>query len=405
MDYRLRQVTDIVARYRSGQINRRQALRLAASAGLVGMIGVALGRPASGQEQAAPIAAPAVGPQADGTVLWKVQVGGMDMEAGIDLHSFFPREITINAGDSIWFQFAPMGTPGFHTVTFAADGKMPDIFVPDEVDGKPVASPEGPPRLLINPQLAFPDGRTSYDGTGYTNSGLDVLRQDQGPYTLAFTKPGTYEYLCAVHGIVMKGKVIVQESGAALPTDAAGYESLAHDEMAKLIAEGKAVIASVAAPAASPAATGGSTWDVAVGLGGLSPIRVMRFIPPKVTIKVGDTIRWTNKSTGEPHTVTFLGGTEPPEDTLVEPQPGGPPKLIQTYQTLLPAGEPTFDGTGYRNSGFLGLPPEIGSTLGLKGDVYELTFTAAGEFPYYCILHSSGPGDKAGMTGTIVVEA
>jgi hypothetical protein len=121
---------------------------------------------------------------------------------------------------------------------------------------------------LINPQIAFPDGRTSYDGTGYINSGLDVLRQDQGPYILTFTKPGTYDYVCAVHGIVMKGKVIVQESGSALPTDAAGYESLAHDEMVKLIAEAKAMIAAAAAQTNVPAASGPATWDVATGLGG-----------------------------------------------------------------------------------------------------------------------------------------
>src|SRR4051794_38342245 len=43
------------------------------------------------------------GVRPDGTRLWRVQVGGMDMEAGVDFQGFFPGEITINAGDSIWF--------------------------------------------------------------------------------------------------------------------------------------------------------------------------------------------------------------------------------------------------------------------------------------------------------------
>ena len=346
---------------------------------------------------------PVLGPRADGTNLWKVQVGGMDMDNGIDMHAFFPKEITVNAGDSVFWQFAPMGMPGFHTVTFTSGGEIPPIFTPDIVDGTPVASPEGPPRLLINPAVAFPDGRTEYDGTGTTNSGVDVLRTpDQPPYTLTFTKAGAFDYQCAVHGVVMKGKVTVQEAGASLPTDVAGYEAMAQQEIAAVLAEGKNALEN--AKAATPMAADGKAWEVSAGAGGLSEARVMKFIPAEITIKVGDTVRWTDRTTGEPHTVTFLGGTEQPEDTLVEPQSSGLPKLIQNYQTFLPAGEKPFDGTGYHNSGFLGLPPEIGQMFGLLGDSYELTFTKAGTYPYYCILHAGGPDDDAGMSGKIIVE-
>ncbi|MBA3275924.1 MAG: hypothetical protein H0T72_09025, partial [Chloroflexia bacterium] len=45
--------------------------------------------------QATPDASPVAGPRDDGTNLWKVQVGGMDMENQIDLHAFFPEEVTI----------------------------------------------------------------------------------------------------------------------------------------------------------------------------------------------------------------------------------------------------------------------------------------------------------------------
>jgi plastocyanin len=400
-----RQFAEIVSRYQSGSISRRQAMRLLGALGLAGFAGNALGRSAVLAQDATPMpmATPVLGPQADGSNVWKVGVGGMDMETGIDRHAFFPKEITVNAGDSIFWEFAPMGMPGFHTVTFLSGAEVPPIFVPDMVNGTPVASPEGPPRLLVNPAIAFPDGRTEYDGTGTVNSGLDVLRTpDQPPYMLKFTKAGSYDYQCAVHGIVMKAKVTVQEAGAALPTDVAGYEAMAKQEMDAVLAEGKKALED--AKAATPMAADGTAWDVSAGAGGLSQARVMHFIPGEVTIKVGDTVRWTDRTTGEPHTVTFLGGTEQPEDTLVEPQPSGPPKLIQNYQSLLPAGDKSFDGTGYHNSGFLGLPPEIGQALGLNGDSYELTFTKAGEYPYYCILHSSGPDDEYGMTGKVIVE-
>jgi plastocyanin len=400
-----RSLAVIADRYRSGQISRRHALQLLAALGIVGAGStlVSMSARAQGTGTPVPVATPVLGPQADGTNVWKVQVGGMDMEVGTDLHGFFPGEITVNAGDTVFWAFAPMGVPQFHTVTFLSGEAAPDLFVPDIVDGTPVASPEGPPRLLINPMLAFPDGRTEYDGTGFTNSGLDILRTpEQGPYTLVFTTPGSYDYLCLVHGIVMKGKVTVQEAGAELPADVAGYEAMAQEQIAAVIEEGKAALSD--AQAATPTTEDGAAWDVSAGVGGLSQARVMRFVPREVTIKVGDTVRWTDRTIGEPHTVTFLGGTEPPEDVLIEPQEGGPPKLIQNYQSFLPAGEATFDGTGYRNSGFLGLPPEVGSMFGLHGDTYELTFTAAGEYSYYCILHAGGPDDEQGMAGKVIVE-
>ena len=408
MNEQTQPVTDILARYQSGIITRRRALQLLSALGVTGLAAPALSQSLTlAQDTASPVAmaTPVLGPQADGSNVWRVQVGGMDMETGTDTHAFYPEEITINAGDSIFFQFAPMGMPGFHTITFTSGADIPPLFVPDVVEGTPVASPEGPPQIILNPMLAFPDGRTNYDGTGMTNSGLDVFRMDQGPYTLVFDTPGTYEYACAVHFVVMKGTVIVQETGAALPNDQAAYDAMADAKRTELVEIGKAAIADAeaAAAAATPAASGATTRNVAAGVGGLTQARVMRFIPREITVKVGDTVRWTDQTTGEPHTVTFLGGTEPPEDTIVEPQPDGTPKFIQSYQTFLPAGDPSFDGTGYHNSGFLGQPPEVQQMFGLNGDTYDLTFTAAGDYPYYCILHSSGPDDPMGMVGKVTV--
>jgi plastocyanin len=352
-----------------------------------------------------PGASPVPGPRDDGTNLWQVQVGGMDMEERIDMHAFFPKEITINAGDGIHFAFAPMGMPGFHTVTFTSGEELPPLFVPEMADGTPVASESGEPRILINPQVAWPDGRQEYDGTGFTNSGLDVLRMETDPpYILNFTTPGTYEYVCAVHFVVMKGTIIVQEAGAELPMDQADYDAAAAGEYAALLDVGGAAIAQAEAKTATPAADSPTTWDVAAGVGGLTSARVMRFFPEEVTVKVGDTVRWTNMTDGEPHTVTFLGGEEPPEDVLIEPSESGPPTLLQNLKSLLPTAESEFDGTMYSNSGFIGFPPEISEPLGLVMGAWELTFTTAGEFPYYCILHSSGPESEGEMNGRIIVE-
>jgi plastocyanin len=400
----LQSVQDIIGRYTAGRIDRRKAIKLLGALGVTAAGLSALGKSAAAHQEMA--ATPEVGPRADGTNVWKVQVGGMDMETSTDIHSFFPKEITINAGDTIFYQFAPMGMPGAHTVTFTSGEEMPPLFMPDIVDGTPVPSPEGPPRLVLNPALILPDGRTEYDGTGMVNSGVDFLRTpDQPAYQLTFTTPGTYDYACAFHSIVMQGKVTVQEAGAALPADAAAYEAMGQEQFAAFVEEGKAAIAAIGDGASTPAADGSTVYDVAAGAGGLSPARVMSFLPREVTIKAGDTVRWTLQTAGEPHTVTFLGGEEQPEDSLVEPQADGSMKFIQNYQTFMPAGDKEFDGTGYHNSGFLGIPPEIGGQLGLLGDVYELTFTAPGEYAYYCVLHASGPDAEGGMVGKVIVEA
>jgi plastocyanin len=390
-------------------ISRRTALKLLGAAGIATAAlprSVALAHQGEHAE-ASPAASPVPGPRDDGTMLWKVQVGGMDMENAIDFHAFFPGEITINAGDGILFDFAPMGRPQMHTVTFTSGEPMPPMFIPRMEDGTPVVSEAGPPQLEINPQLAWPDGRADYDGTGLVNSGLDVLRTPEtGPYILNFTTPGTFPYECAVHGVVMKGTVIVQDAGTEYPNDQARYDAIGAEEMTGYLETGLAAISELEGMVATPAADGPTTWDVAVGAGGLTPARVMRFIPEELTIRVGDTVRWTNRSDGEPHTVTFLGGEEPPQDILIEPQASGQPAILQNMQTFLPAGGTEYDGTAFTHSGFNGLPPEINEMFGLVGQTYELTFTEPGEYPYYCILHSSGPESEGPMemNGRIIVE-
>jgi plastocyanin len=383
------------------RMSRRHVIELFGALGLAAAVAPLAGGVV--RAQSTPGASLEPGPQPDGTNLWRVQVGGMDMASATDFHAFFPGEITINAGDSVEFAFFPMGMPGAHTVTFTSGGDLPPLFVPES--GGSATPAAGPPRLEFNPAVVWPDGRTEYDGTGMINSGIDLLRtEDLGPYVLTFTTPGTFTYVCALHAIVMEGTVTVQEAGSELPMDQAGYDALAAEEMAAVLETGLAAIEEAEAMVAPPAAEGPSTWDVAAGVGGLSQARVMRFIPAELTIKVGDTVRWTNDSEGEPHTVTFLGGTEQPEDLILEPQGDGPPKLIQNMATLTPSGGPDFDGEGYANSGFMWSETAVNEALGLVGSVWELTFTAAGDFPYYCILHSGGPEAEGGMNGRIIVE-
>jgi plastocyanin len=417
----------VLQRYRLGRMPRREALRLLGALGLtttgIGAFGLAAVSTKStsagsvarggvhaghgslyaallGQDAGTPVAVapPTPGEQPDGTYLWRVLVAGTDEENLIDTQAFFPKEITINAGDAIYFEFP--NPPGFHTVTFLSGDEVPPLFVPDE-EGAPAASPPaGPPTLVLNPQVAFPSGQDTYDGTGFLNSGLDVVRlPGDPPFVLTFTTPGTYEYQCIPHGVVMKATVVVQEADASHPEDQAAVDARAEQERAALIEEGMAEIAEYAEATATARDDGSTLWEVAAGVGE-GQARVLRFLPDALEIKAGDTVRWVNHSKTEPHTVTFLGaGVEQPEDIAVEPQPDGPPKIIQNPMTLFPQGGDVYNGEGYVNSGFLG---EINGEPLPGGTAYELTFDTAGEFPYYCILHASGP-EGPGMAGTITV--
>ncbi|HEX5992185.1 MAG TPA: plastocyanin/azurin family copper-binding protein [Thermomicrobiales bacterium] len=427
-DTRQRIAEQVLRRYRSGQMSRREAVRLLGALGLttagIGAIGLGAintgstiaGSAASGgvhaghgglyaallrQDAGTPAAAatPTLGEQPDGTHVWKVKVAGLDEENLIDTQSFFPKEITINAGDAIYFEFPT--PPGFHTVTFLSGGEVPPLIIPDESAEASEASPAaGPPTLIINPEAAFPSGSETYDGTGFVNSGLDVVRlPGDPPFVLTFTTPGTYEYQCIPHGVVMKATVVVQDAGSELPEDQAAIDARAQEERAALIEEGKAEIAEYQEATATTREDGSTLWEIAAGAGE-GQARVMQFLPNTVEIKAGDTVRWVNHSKTEPHTVTFLGsGVEQPEDISVEPQPGGPPTIIQNPMTLFPQGEPVYSGEGYVNSGFLG---ELNGEPLPGGPAFELTFDTAGEYPYYCILHASGP-EGPGMAGTITV--
>ena len=71
------------------------------------------------------------------------------------------------------------------------------------------------PKLLVNVKVLAPSPAqpAPYAGTGYFNSGLLVAGVPDMPqeYSLTFTKPGTYKYLCQVHDASgMNGTITVQ---------------------------------------------------------------------------------------------------------------------------------------------------------------------------------------------------
>src|SRR6202165_2452608 len=123
--------------------------------------------------------------------------------------------------------------------------------------------------------------------------------------------------------------------------------------------------------AAGPA----TAWKAQVGAERTdSAFQGLRHYPQNWTINVGDSISWRFNA-DEPHTVSFLAPGQP------LPPPNSP--IVSK-----PAGGSTEDGSEFTSSGFM-----------FTGGTYTLTFTKAGTYTFYCLIH------QPEMRGTVVVHA
>ena len=141
-----------------------------------------------------------------------------------------------------------------------------------------------------------------------------------------------------------------------------------------------------AQPSAAP-----RTYTVLVGAESAQRgVGIMAFFPHHVTVHVGDTVHWIQNS-NEIHTVTFLGGAPLP-DFIVPAATLGPSPLVfnplVTGRTAQPGS--LGDATTWANSGIMGR--EAGQYRS-----FTLTFTAAGTYPYICVVHGMM------MSGTVTV--
>lgn len=148
--------------------------------------------------------------------------GGANVRAGNDTDDmevlrYFPSDVRVKAGSTVrWFSRHPHE---FHTVTFGP----PDYLKPigESFIAPDTSAPQGgPPTLVANPLAVYPSDAPravpGYDGTnhgnGFLNSGLfqgDPKAPLPREWSARFTKPGTYQYICLVHGPEMSGKVTV----------------------------------------------------------------------------------------------------------------------------------------------------------------------------------------------------
>jgi plastocyanin/DNA-binding beta-propeller fold protein YncE len=308
---------------------------------------------------------------------WMVLAGADGENGRLQALRFLPEVITIHVGDSVTWK---LDVKEEHTIYFTAGGPVPALEV---------VGPDG--REYLNSDLIFASARKTYDGRGPISGGM--LSTDANTYTLTFTQPGVYTYLCAFHP-GMEGTITVLPINEPLPSTRLENARAAQREAQVTLQKARELHAQMRHPQVI-ARPDGSTEYVLDLIGDPQTLAtVLHFEPSPLHIKAGDTVTWRMLDPTEAHTVTFPEDPEnPPEFVLVEPQPNGPPQLLLNPLVWKRAGSETHGGHGYFNSGFL-IRPE-----GEPAPTYSLTFTEPGSYEYFCLVHTT-----ARMKGTIIVE-
>lgn len=312
---------------------------------------------------------------------WDVEAGG-EVSPGVTSYAFWPAAITIHAGDTVrWSLFATIER---HTVTFTPDGGRLALYVPGPGNGEltlgPAWYPAGP---------AIPDG--SFDPTRTFSSGA-LFGGTTEYYKLTFPKEGTFSYACELHD-GMQGTITVVSDDATLDETPAqawtrGQAALndAADALDAQIAQlGAGAIASTDEGAGAGDATAEPQQSVSAGLSDTNRTAALQFLPGDLTVRRGDTVRWTNGSAFSAHTVSFTSGDAPPDFPTV--RGSGVAQLVLSAAIAQPAGGDRYSGRGYLNSGLL----QPGASVTFTIDAPPGTYT------YLCLLH------RETMHGTITV--
>ena len=331
--------------------------------------------------------------------------------------AFFPNQATVHPGDTVDFKENWTGEP--HTVTFgtlidtglaAADKLGPNATdEPPELKKVPDVLPTGPgdavqttaqPCFLaagdpptggaVCPKVTQPDfdGKHTLYNSGFLAEG--------DTFSMKLAKdlaPGTYRYFCVIHREGMEGKITVVPSGQKAQS-ASEVAAAGKAQQAGIDAKLKAVFDKFPTLTAATAMAGGGSPDAPDGF-------LAEFGPNSVSVPVGGTVTWDVQG---PHTIAFnatedaVGAIAKAPDGSVHFNikaaapaggPGSDPGAAPpTKPTVIDGGK--WDGTGFRNSGFLlGFgPPGI-----LK---FKLTFTKAGTYQMRCLIHPD-------MKGTVKV--
>jgi plastocyanin len=333
--------------------------------------------------------APAAAQGATRTAFAGPPVKAKGLPAGADSNAFYRQKLTVHVGDKVKWKIN-----GLHSVTFPVKGKRPPGFTGPDPSGAKYAGLNdaagnpfwfnGQQRLTLQPAGAFPVGGKTYDGKQAVSSGVP-LGSAAKPYTLKFTKKGTYTYYCTVH-TGQKATVKVVGKGKKVPSNKANTRA-AKKEYAKVVKKLKKD-GKFAGPAGNAVEAGHDTLKTTF----------LRFFPAKKSVPVGATVTFAMpKVTTEIHTISFgpADYLQATADGFVAPDPSG--ALVLSGQVAFPSDLPPFsyDGTSHGNGFFSTGVLDREAATPSPGEA-QVKFTKAGTYDYICLIHPD-------MKGSIVV--
>jgi plastocyanin len=308
------------------------------------------------------------------------------------LDQFFPKTLTVHAGDRVTFQ-----SKNFHTATFP--GKTPPAKLPLIVPGANEQYPQildgagtpfffsGMQKFIYNPQDVYPAGSRRIADAGFHGSGI-LLFLKRG-WTVTFPKPGAYKFICTVHP-GMKGTILVKPKGAPTKTQSQ-VQALVAQQLSKAFATAKTQFESTRPSAPN---------TVIAGAG--SAVANLSFFPEKLTVPVGTTVTFVNdRNPSEPHNVAFGPQSYILDDFLKNTDLLGPPGTPDQFSPAFvygtePGGKYVYEGTSHGN-GFLATFVIDDEPASPPPQSLQITFTKPGSYHYLCMIH--GPD----MAGDIVV--
>jgi plastocyanin len=321
---------------------------------------------------------------------------------GTDVVDFFPRNVTIETGDSVKFDLV-----AFHNVDLPPKGgkmlnqlvqKGPITNVVDAAGTKFWFSDIGAPNFAFAPEL---QNQNNGLGHSYTYTGAKRIIshiplntanpfQKLKPMTVKFPKAGKFTYYCDLHP-GMDGTVTVLKKGKRAPTAAQDKKAL------KKQVAGELKIAKTLNESKVPANT------MYVGYAGdEGRVEYFNFLPNSLTVPAGTTVTFQmSPDSFETHTATTGPG-----DYLVDPTSyiGAiadsfnlsqfDPRGVYPSEPLGTIGQltPTYHGNGFWNSGALDNDNSTPS-----GNSAKVTFAAPGTYTFACLVHPV-------MRGTVVVQ-
>lgn len=313
-----------------------------------------------------------------------------------DTNAFYRKTITVHVGDRVRWKFT-----GFHTVTIPAKGDDPPPFIGQDPTGTKISGVNdasgnpfwfnGQTRLTLSQEGALPQGGKRYNGQRLVSSGAPLQPGAPKPFTVRFTRKGSYSYYCTIH-VGMKGTVKVVARKSRIPTNRANARE-AKKEYARVVKRLKK-------DNTFPGRLGNA---VEAGHDTLSTT-FLRFFPKSKSVPAGTTVTFLmSPKTTEAHTISFgpADYLKNIADNFVMPDPANPsgPPIVFNPQIAFPSEpppqapfDPTQHGNGFFNTGIL----DRDQATPLNPPEAKITFNTPGTYSYMCLIHPE-------MTGEIVV--